>query len=159
MGSVSGDEESPFFDAQEINAPSISEPNCDCMEAAFDSHPRFNNWVDGSLVYDVWNRSPMSVHERRRKFLKWMGMGLDRTPPYHTNSLSLCSDWREGDGGRLMDNSGVESSDFEDVFVSGDLPSHVGLLMILNFQRWLHPVPFCTGMMGLRENVAGKMGI
>lgn len=119
MGSVSGDEESPFFDAQEINAPSISEPNCDCMEAAFDSHPRFNNWVDGSLVYDVWNRSPMSVHERRRKFLKWMGMGLDRTPPYHTNSLSLCSDWREGDGGRLMDNSGVESSDFEDVFVSG----------------------------------------
>ncbi|XP_038875438.1 WD repeat-containing protein 44-like isoform X2 [Benincasa hispida] len=110
MGSVSGDEESPFFDAQEIDAPSISEPNCDRIEAAaFDSHPRFNNWVDGSLVYDVWNRSPKSVHERRRKFLKWMGMGLDRTPPYHVNSLSLCSDWREGD----------VSSDFEDVFCSG----------------------------------------
>ncbi|XP_050945946.1 uncharacterized protein LOC103482983 isoform X1 [Cucumis melo] len=119
MGSVSGDEECPFFDAQEINAPSISEPDCDGI-TAFDSHPRFNNWVDGSLVYDVWNRSPKSVNERRRKFLTWMGMGLDRTPPpCHGNSLSLGCDWREGDVGRLRDNSGVESSDFEDVFCSG----------------------------------------
>ncbi|XP_022922219.1 acyl-CoA-binding domain-containing protein 1-like isoform X3 [Cucurbita moschata] len=119
MGSFSDDEECPYFDAQEINAPSISEFNCDGIEAAIDTHLRFKNWVDGSLVYDVWNQSPKSVHERRRKFLKWMELGLDQTLPCNGNSLTLWSDWREGDGGRLRDNSCAESSDFEDVFWSG----------------------------------------
>ncbi|XP_023522065.1 WD repeat-containing protein 44-like [Cucurbita pepo subsp. pepo] len=119
MGSVSEDEECPFFDAPDINVPSISEANFDGIEAGFDSRPRFNNWVDGSLGYDVWNRSPMSVHERRSKFLKWMGMGLDRAPLANGNSLTVCRDWREGDGERWRDNSGAESSEFEDVFCSG----------------------------------------
>lgn len=119
MGSFSEDEECPFFDAQEINALSISDANCDGIGATFDSNPSFCNWVEGSFVYDVWNQSPNCVHERRRKFLKWMELGLDRTPLCNGNSLTVCSDWTEGEGENLRHNSGAESSDFEDVFCSG----------------------------------------
>lgn len=66
MGSLSEDEECPFFDASEDIA-SISDSSSDGNER-FDSYYGFNN--------DLWIRSPKSVKERRSKFLDWMEVSL-----------------------------------------------------------------------------------
>ncbi|XP_062120062.1 uncharacterized protein LOC133834460 [Humulus lupulus] len=69
MDSFGEDDENGFFDAQEDIA-SVSDANSD----SFDSNSHSNSWVPDNLLYDVWNRSPGSVKERRDSFFKWMGL-------------------------------------------------------------------------------------
>ncbi|KAM6555522.1 hypothetical protein CsatB_002541 [Cannabis sativa] len=69
MDSFSEDDENRYFDAQEEIA-SISDANSD----SFDSSSHSKNWGLDNSLYDVWNRSPGSVRERRNSFFKWMGL-------------------------------------------------------------------------------------
>ncbi|KAL5551544.1 hypothetical protein UlMin_001720 [Ulmus minor] len=59
-----------FFDARE-DLSSVSDWSSDCSDDCSSS-------VLGRLGYDFWTHNPDSVHERRRKFLKWMGFDLDQ---------------------------------------------------------------------------------
>lgn len=107
MGSFSNEEEeSQFFDASDHIAPAL-ELGSDC--------PSINNWE-----YDVWIGSPQSVRERRRKFVRWMGLNPDRLGD---NSVDVYDD----EGGvfrekidRIMESTGAveKTSNFEDEFSS-----------------------------------------
>lgn len=68
MGSLSGEEEFRFFDASEEVA-SISSDGSEVTG--------LDNQLEGSFQYDVWVRSPMSVRERRNKFLNWIEGDLE----------------------------------------------------------------------------------
>lgn len=106
MGSLSEDEENGFFDAQEEIA-SISDANSDSC----DSNSRFDAWVSDSLLYDVWNRSPGSVKERRDSFFKWMGLD--------SNQIGM-DNFPEAEVDRVREESGavLRSSGFENEFYS-----------------------------------------
>jgi WD40 repeat protein len=67
MGSFS-DWDCRFFDAQE-DVVSIRDANSDNDDKGVS--------VSVDFDYDVWIRSPKSVRERRRKFMKSMGMSID----------------------------------------------------------------------------------
>ncbi|KAL2550809.1 Transducin/WD40 repeat-like superfamily protein [Forsythia ovata] len=105
MGSFSEDEEeSRFFDALDHIAPAL--------ELGSDS-PSIND-----LEYDVWIRSPQSVRERRRKFIRWMGLKPDRLGD---NSVDVYDDEGgvfRGKVDRIMESTGavLNSSIFEDEF-------------------------------------------
>ncbi|CAH9140862.1 unnamed protein product [Cuscuta epithymum] len=76
MGSFSEDEgECQFYDAPE----SISQTP-DSGHACLES-------TSNTYEYDFWVRSPTSIRERRRKFLKWIDFPLDRVPS-ERNSIS-----------------------------------------------------------------------
>ncbi|XP_022844506.1 WD repeat-containing protein 44-like isoform X2 [Olea europaea var. sylvestris] len=100
------EEESRFFDALDHIAPAL-ELGSDC--------PSIKNWE-----YDVWIGSPQSVRERRRKFVRWMGLNPDRLGD---NSVNVY----HGEGGvftekinRLWEGTGAvdKASNFEDEFSS-----------------------------------------
>ncbi|XP_075495768.1 uncharacterized protein LOC142533056 isoform X1 [Primulina tabacum] len=77
-------EESRFFDAMEhVSLASGSLDDCRSLK----------NWE-----YDVWINSPQSVKERRRKFIRWMGLSSDGLEG---------DDFSKEDIGRIMDNSGA----------------------------------------------------
>ncbi|CAI9772014.1 unnamed protein product [Fraxinus pennsylvanica] len=107
MGSFRDEEEeSQFFDASDHIAPAL-ELGSDC--------PSINNWE-----YDVWIGSPQSVRERRRKFVRWMGLNPDKLGD---NSVDVYDD----EGGvfrekidRIMESTGAveKTSNFEDEFSS-----------------------------------------
>ncbi|CAJ2667422.1 unnamed protein product [Trifolium pratense] len=71
MGSFS-DQDCWFFDAQE-DVVSIRDTNSDNDDDDNDKGVS----VSVDFDYDVWVRSPKSVRERRRKFMKSMGMSID----------------------------------------------------------------------------------
>ncbi|KAL2542285.1 Transducin/WD40 repeat-like superfamily protein [Abeliophyllum distichum] len=97
MGSFSdNDEESKFFDAlEQIAAESKSSYG----------YPRSNN-----CEYDVWMKSPQSITERRRKFIRWMGLNPDNLEG--GNLHNVCDDCKDnafrGDVGRIMEKYGTE---------------------------------------------------
>ncbi|KAI9071048.1 hypothetical protein K1719_025975 [Acacia pycnantha] len=98
---ISDDEECRFYDAQE-----------DVLFLADDKSDGSTDTPDGiwnCSEYEAWVRSPGSVQERRSKFMKWMGLGSDRSAL--ENSV---------DRGRIEDNSGVvtRTSGFEGEFCS-----------------------------------------
>lgn len=97
MGSFSdNDEESQFFDASEhIAAESKSSYGC----------PRSD-----ICEYDVWMRSPQSITERRRKFIRWMGLSPAKLKGDNLHNVSDdCKNQHvfKGDVGRLMENCGT----------------------------------------------------
>ncbi|XP_073130460.1 uncharacterized protein [Henckelia pumila] len=100
-------EESESFDAMEQVSLAASGSLDDCHS--------FKNWE-----YDVWINSPQSVTERRRKFIRWMGLNSDglegddfckenigrimedggavkKTPPSTENRFSSASIWSYND--------------------------------------------------------------
>ncbi|KAM2484915.1 hypothetical protein ACFX1W_042351 [Malus domestica] len=100
MGSFSEEEEDcGFFDAQEEIA-STSDAGSETVEI-FDSNSSFTNWVPAGCPYDVWNRTPGSVKERRVKFLEWMGLSTDRE-----TSVEIASDVA-GEVERVRESSGA----------------------------------------------------
>ncbi|KAK3008532.1 hypothetical protein RJ639_013271, partial [Escallonia herrerae] len=109
MGSFSDDdEEYRFFDAQE-NIASVSNSVSKCREGPDSS----------SFMYNLWIRSPASVEERRNKFFRWMGIGLeDRI--LVDNSADPDSGVLNGGFDRIMKTSGavLRSPVFEDEFSS-----------------------------------------
>ncbi|XP_015971785.1 uncharacterized protein LOC107495193 isoform X1 [Arachis duranensis] len=90
MDSFSEDEECPFFDA-------ISD-GTDTPEA--NSSPN-KDVVFNDFGYQVWIRSPPSVHERRINFMKWMGLNKDQV----TLENSVDVDGMEGDIDMMEDSS------------------------------------------------------
>ncbi|KAL0382454.1 UNVERIFIED_CONTAM: WD repeat-containing protein 44 [Sesamum calycinum] len=100
------DEESHFFDAQEHIA---QEPDNGCSSS--------RNWG-----YDVWTHAPQSVRERRRKFIRWMGLGPGEFGG--ENSVDMCGSgegcFSMGDFHRIMEDSGavLRTSSVEDEFSS-----------------------------------------
>ncbi|KAK3034735.1 hypothetical protein RJ639_032688 [Escallonia herrerae] len=109
MGSFSDDdEEYRFFDAQE-NIASVSNSVSECREGPDSS----------SFMYNLWIRSPASVEERRNKFFRWMGIGLeDRI--LVDNSVDPDGGVLNGGFDRIMKTSGavLRSPVFEDEFSS-----------------------------------------
>jgi len=69
MGSFSGEEDCRFFDAEE-DVVSIRDVNSDDDDDKGVS-------VSVEFDYEAWIRSPKSVRERRRRFMKSMGMSID----------------------------------------------------------------------------------
>ncbi|XP_068634647.1 uncharacterized protein [Aristolochia californica] len=80
------EEEDHFFDTLE-DVSSVSDLASDCGDTG-DSHPRFLDWVSINSRYEVWIQNPESVHERRDKFLKLMGLDLDHAQPRDSCDLS-----------------------------------------------------------------------
>ncbi|KAM1407542.1 hypothetical protein ACFX2F_002107 [Malus domestica] len=115
MGSFSGEEEDcGFFDAEEEIA-STSDAGSETIET-FDSTSSFINWVPAAFPYDLWNRTPGSVKERRAKFLEWMGLSVDQS--LGENSVEIASDVA-GVVERVGEDSGAvlrTTSCFEDEF-------------------------------------------
>ncbi|KAK4384825.1 WD repeat-containing protein 44 [Sesamum angolense] len=95
-------EESGFIDVPEHIAP-----DPDLVSAA--------NWE-----YDVWISTPQSVRERRRKFIRWMGLSPDRLEG--ENSVHPRDTGEDGvligDIDRIMENNGavLSTSSIEDDF-------------------------------------------
>ncbi|KZV40952.1 hypothetical protein F511_05197 [Dorcoceras hygrometricum] len=77
-------EESQFFGAME---------QVSLTSGLLDDYHSLKNWE-----YDVWINSPQSVTERRRKFIRWMGLRSDGLEG---------EDFCKQDIGRVMENSGV----------------------------------------------------
>ncbi|XP_058104851.1 uncharacterized protein LOC131248545 [Magnolia sinica] len=143
MGICSDDsEEDRFFDSRE-DISSVSDSGSDCADG-FDSSTRFLDWVSGNFRYEVWIARPDSVHERRDKFLRWMGLGLDQSDGRSLDSIDP-SDEISPDVDRVMETSGavLRNSDCGDEFsssrssmstCSGDAPdSSVDGLLEENF--------------------------
>ncbi|CAA2968998.1 WD repeat-containing 44-like isoform X1 [Olea europaea subsp. europaea] len=107
MGSSSDeDKEFRFFDASE--------------HIASDS----DNAEANNCEYDLWIGSPRSVRERRRKFIRWMELSLDRLEG--NNSFDVHDNGKRGvfrgDTDRIMESSEavLRTSIFEDEFSSSD---------------------------------------
>ena len=112
------DNEYRFFDAQESIA-SVSDSGLGCSRSHdFDS--AFENWESVSFQYDVWMRSPRSVRERRRKFLGWMGVNLDRLAGDDCIAQYGDMDVCRGQIDRVLEKTGavLRNSNFEDEFSS-----------------------------------------
>ncbi|KAK4845540.1 hypothetical protein QYF36_006280 [Acer negundo] len=82
----------------------------------FDSYCGLDNRAESGFQYDVWIRSPMSVNERRSKFLDWMGGSLDQIKG--DNSVDVCS--LEGEVDRTSESSEavLRTSDIREEFCS-----------------------------------------
>ncbi|PIN14455.1 WD40 repeat-containing protein [Handroanthus impetiginosus] len=96
MDSFSEDgEESRFFDAPEHIA---QEPE------SVSSFPYDKNWE-----YDVWIGTPQSIRERRRKFMRWMGLSPDGLQG--ENGVDTHDNGKNGgfvgDMDRIMENNGA----------------------------------------------------
>lgn len=77
MGSLSEEEEDQFFDTRD-DITSVSDSGSDCPEIS-DCDFGVVNSLHSSFGYEVWIKNPSSIHERRNKFLKWMGISTDQT--------------------------------------------------------------------------------
>ncbi|PSS23524.1 WD repeat-containing protein isoform 2 [Actinidia chinensis var. chinensis] len=109
------EEEDQFFDAREDNT-SVSDSGSDRPEnLGFSS--RATDFVPVGIGFEVWVKDPESIHERRDKFLKWMGLGSDEK---EEGSQDGNFDAMEVDVERIMGNSGavLRNSGFDDGYSS-----------------------------------------
>ncbi|CAI9774197.1 unnamed protein product [Fraxinus pennsylvanica] len=102
------DKEFRFFDAPEHIA-SVSESDSDNAGAI-------------NCEYDLWIGSPRSVRERRRKFIRWMELSLDRLEgnnSFDVHDNGRCGMFR-GDIDRILESTEtvLRTSIFEDEFSS-----------------------------------------
>ena len=112
MGSFSGDEECRFFDAPE-NILFIADAKSDATDT-LDHNSRLDIRMSNPFEYEMWIRSPSSVKERRRKFMKRMGLNLDRIAT--ENSYDASSFEQEEEIDRIKDSSySVTRTPFEEV--------------------------------------------
>ncbi|XP_077248524.1 uncharacterized protein LOC143888106 [Tasmannia lanceolata] len=107
--------EDMFFDTRE-DLSSVSDSGSDCVEV-LEPNCKFLDWVSGKFQNEIWVGKLESVQERRDKFLKWMGLGLDGSP--RRDSVDL-SDKISPEIDRITKDSGavLRNSDFEDGFSS-----------------------------------------
>ncbi|KAE8725285.1 histone-lysine N-methyltransferase ATXR6-like [Hibiscus syriacus] len=114
MGSLRDDEESSFFDAHD-HISTMPGLNSNYTEIHH-KDSGFHNSSVSIFQYDVWINSPLSVEERRSKFLYWMRSSLDRVSP--ENSVDAPC-W-EGEFDRVVETSDavLRTSGFEEEFFS-----------------------------------------
>lgn len=115
MGSMS-EEEDRYFDSRE-DITSVSDSSSDCPENTDSDYGEVDTFP-ASVGYEVWIKNPVSIRERRNKFLKWMGLHEAKTvgeDPGITSSYEL-----EVDTDRITEYSGtvLGSSSFDDGFSS-----------------------------------------
>ena len=106
------EEEDQFFDARDDNT-SVSDSGSDRPEnLGFSS--RATDFVPAGIGFEVWVKDPESIHERRDKFLKWMGLSSDEK-----EEGSSC-DGMEVDVERIMGNGEavLRDSGFDDGYSS-----------------------------------------
>lgn len=130
MDSVSEEEEHRFFDAQDEVA-SVSDLGSDCLERS-DSLSLFYN--SSWFQYDMWIRSPISVEERRNKFLNWMGLRVD--PLVRENLVDRYGieiDRVTDRNGAVLRNSSFEKDEFCSSRSTMSSLSHVGSDLTENF--------------------------
>ncbi|XP_057462455.1 uncharacterized protein LOC130752656 [Actinidia eriantha] len=106
------EEEDQFFDACEDNT-SVFDTGSDRPQN-LDFSSRATDFVPAGIGFEVWVKNPESIHERRDKFLKWMGLSSDEK-----EEGSIC-DGMEVDVERIMGNGGAvfRDSGFDDGYSS-----------------------------------------
>ncbi|GKV03978.1 hypothetical protein SLEP1_g16202 [Rubroshorea leprosula] len=119
MGSYTEEEADRFFDARE-EISSLSDGVSDCSEESC-SNDRFdlvNDYLD-NLQYKVWCRSPESVNERRRRFQRCLGLGLEQDFDFKkdegdspSDEIQLGIDRITQDGGAVLRTSNFEHEFF-----------------------------------------------
>ncbi|KAJ6390670.1 hypothetical protein OIU77_024809 [Salix suchowensis] len=95
------EEEDQFFDTRE-DCPSVSDSGSESPDN-LDSDFGAIGSLPGSIGYEVWIKNPGCIHERRIKFLKWMGLDVDhegRGDPGYTSSNEV-----EVETDRIMEHS------------------------------------------------------
>ncbi|KAL6847628.1 hypothetical protein ACP4OV_022654 [Aristida adscensionis] len=76
-------EQDEFFDSREVLSPaSVSSPGS--------SGRRDDGWLCGESLLEVWVRDPCSVHERRQRFIRSLGL-LDPSPSGAPSDEEPCS--------------------------------------------------------------------
>ncbi|VVA27573.1 PREDICTED: WD repeat-containing [Prunus dulcis] len=100
MGSYSEEREDQFYDTRE-DLSSVSDWGSDgCDE--------FSSSTSGFLRYDeVWAKNLDSVHERRHKFLQWMGLDLNRNLIMEEEAGDDCAEKIELSIDRIKEDSCV----------------------------------------------------
>lgn len=114
MGSLSQEEEFPFFDCHE-EIVSTSAINSDGIEIV-GTNTTPEDLLRGGLPYDVWIGCPGSVMERRSKFFNWMEEGLSGIG--QEKSVDVCSSEGGVDRVRLSSGAVLRTPGFEDEFCS-----------------------------------------
>ncbi|PON73587.1 Coatomer beta subunit [Parasponia andersonii] len=99
MNHFSDEREDQFYDACEDLA-SVSDWDEDCAED-------FSSSISGRLRYEFWAKNPDGVLERRRKFLKWMGVRLDRDSISMEDTRDVFPDKIGLDIDRITETSGA----------------------------------------------------
>ncbi|XP_059662179.1 uncharacterized protein LOC132308176 [Cornus florida] len=97
-------EEGQFFDARS-EITSVSDLGSDCFEGC--SNSGLINCASDELGYDFWTKNPESVHERRDRFLKWMGLSSDWNPIEREDSRDMPWDEIKVGMDRITENSGA----------------------------------------------------
>ncbi|XP_043812819.1 WD repeat-containing protein 44 isoform X4 [Manihot esculenta] len=110
------EEEDQFFEARE-DIRSVSDSSSDCPEN-LDSDCGVVDSLPISTNYEVWIKSLGSIHERRNKFLRWMGLNFDETTRDDPGNPS--SQETEVQTDRMTEHGGavLRSSNFDDRFSS-----------------------------------------
>lgn len=105
MGSYSEEEEDQFYDTREEISSVLDwglDGSGDCSSSIGHSDS-----VSGSLRYGIWIKNPESVQERRRRFLKWMGLSVDWNSVMREDLGDGLDDKIEVGIDRIMENSGA----------------------------------------------------
>ncbi|EXB83870.1 WD repeat-containing protein 44 [Morus notabilis] len=76
-----------FFDTRE-DISSVSDSSSDCPEDADGGYEVIDSLPGSSGGYDVWISDQMSIHERRDKFLRWMGLSERKMTIQHPGITS-----------------------------------------------------------------------
>lgn len=141
MINQSDEQDEQFYDTRE-DLSSVSDWGSDCSEDS-------SFGVSGRLGYEVWAQNLDDVQERRHKFLKWMGLDLDRDfmgregmEDEYYNKIGLGIDRITENGGAVLRNSGLE----EDVSSSQSIMSSLS-----------NEAPESSGNGALDENIFCKV--
>lgn len=112
MNNCIDEQEDQFYDTRE-DLSSVSDWDSDCSEDSSSS-------VLGRLRYEGWSQNPDNVQERRRKFVKWMGLDLDRDFITSEEIEDVLSDKTELGIDRITEYGGavLRTSGFDQEFTS-----------------------------------------
>ncbi|TMX01813.1 hypothetical protein EJD97_023554 [Solanum chilense] len=115
MGSYSEFEEECFFDSRE-EITSVSDLGSDCNETCVRSLGD-----ECVLGYDLWNKDPESVDERRDRFLKWIGLSSSWDGPDGKEQGGITTHYRKMSVDRIRDvgETVLANSDSQESCFSG----------------------------------------
>ncbi|GFY81535.1 transducin/WD40 repeat-like superfamily protein [Actinidia rufa] len=101
------EEEDQFFDACEDNT-SLFDLGSDRPQN-LDFSSRATDFVPAGIGFEVWVKYPESIHERRDKFLKWMGLSSDeKEEGSNCDGMEVDVERIIGNGGAVLRNSGFD---------------------------------------------------